>query len=705
VSDLPARSDAGPSGVRNDASAARAARLLVVDDNDDNRNLLSRRLRSKGYEVDLAPDGPSALEACAKAPYDAILLDVMMPGMSGLEVLLELRRKHAKTELAVIMATAKNDSASVVDALKQGANDYVTKPIDFPVLLARLETHLAMKAEAAERAGAQVDVTFGIAPGTVLCQRYEILEKRGEGGFAVVYRARQLSTDRDVALKHLRPDVLCAPGDNTQLERFERESKLIGELNHPNVVRLIDSGRLSLRTAGAPSTAGAGPGAGAQAGAGSKAGAQPGADAAAAGGAQAAAVVDCADGAAPAAHESGETRHERADAASQTRRRPPEQDTLAVPYIVMELLTGEPMNELIAREAPLEPARAIDLMLPVLSALAAAHDKGVVHRDVKPSNIMLAKDDRGAIEPKVLDFGIAKLTTREGTDLTVSSSLIGTPQYMSPEQALGRKNLDGRADQFSAAAVLYQALTGRPLYQGDSLLELVGRVLAGDHTPLATARPDLPPALAAVITRALSTEADRRYASMAAFGAALLPFASASAAHRWTDEFGAAAEAARASETAPSVEVVDIVVSGPAAEPAPVLAPRPARESVGAVVAPAQAGGTDPTLQLPGVAKPPPPDAPTVSPTLVSGAPRASETHRAAASSVTSPAASASATPTDASTSTSTPTPTDAPTPIDTPAAPQTSLAPTSAPVPWERVALIILATAAVLYALARYLV
>jgi DNA-binding response OmpR family regulator len=132
VSDQPARSSP-PAGLR----------LLVVDDNDDNRNLLSRRLRSRGYEVDIAEDGPAALKACETVPYDAILLDVMMPGMSGMEVLEKLRKKHGKTELAVIMATAKTDTFSVVDALKRGANDYVTKPIDLPVLIARLETHLA----------------------------------------------------------------------------------------------------------------------------------------------------------------------------------------------------------------------------------------------------------------------------------------------------------------------------------------------------------------------------------------------------------------------------------------------------------------------------------------------------------------------------------------------------------------------------------
>ena len=471
--------------------------VLVVDDNPDNSNLLARRLKGKGYIVDVASDGPSALEAVAKTTYDAIILDVMMPGMSGIEVLTKLREKHAKTELAVIMATAKTDSSSVVDALKKGANDYVTKPIDFPVLLARLETHLAMKAEtekAAAAATTKVDVTFGIKPGTVLAERYEILEKCGEGGFAVVYRARQLSTNREVALKHLRPDVLAAQSDRVHLERFERESKLIGDLNHSNVVRLIDSGSVSMQPGPPPVKP--------------KEGSDPGA------------------------------------IASQTRKRQQagtsSPDAMSVPYIVMELLQGESLSELIEREAPVDATRAVDIILPVLSALHAAHEKGVVHRDVKPSNIMLAADGRGGIEPKVLDFGIAKLTKQEDSDLTVTSSLIGTPRYMPPEQAFGKKDLDARVDQFSAAAVLYQMLTGKALYNGESYLELVSNVLAGTFVPLAEARPELPPDLPTAVTRALASQRENRFKSMLAFGRALLPFASERIARRWADEFSTA---------------------------------------------------------------------------------------------------------------------------------------------------------------------
>jgi diguanylate cyclase (GGDEF)-like protein/PAS domain S-box-containing protein len=123
----------------------RQGALLVVDDNELNRDVLSRRLGQKGYAVTVAADGPEALAAVAGAPYDLVLLDVEMPVMSGLEVLGRLRETYTQTQLPVIMVTARTEGADVVEAFRLGANDYVTKPIDFPVALARIGTHLAHK--------------------------------------------------------------------------------------------------------------------------------------------------------------------------------------------------------------------------------------------------------------------------------------------------------------------------------------------------------------------------------------------------------------------------------------------------------------------------------------------------------------------------------------------------------------------------------
>jgi len=122
-----------------------AGRLLVVDDNEMNRDLLSRRLQRRGYSVEVADGGAAALKAVEGGTFDLILLDIMMPDIDGMEVLTRLRETHSQTELPIIMATAKDESSDIVAALKLGANDYVTKPLDFPVVQARVATALAHK--------------------------------------------------------------------------------------------------------------------------------------------------------------------------------------------------------------------------------------------------------------------------------------------------------------------------------------------------------------------------------------------------------------------------------------------------------------------------------------------------------------------------------------------------------------------------------
>ena len=122
-----------------------SAAVLVVDDSAANRDMLARRLEARGYRVEAAHDGYQALARLAAGPFDLVLLDLMMPGMSGLDVLRKIRETWVVTELPVIMATASNDSDNLVSALQLGANDYVTKPLDFPVVMARMKTQLALR--------------------------------------------------------------------------------------------------------------------------------------------------------------------------------------------------------------------------------------------------------------------------------------------------------------------------------------------------------------------------------------------------------------------------------------------------------------------------------------------------------------------------------------------------------------------------------
>jgi adenylate cyclase len=135
----------------DDAPADRSAeRLLVVDDNEMNADMLARRLAKRGFAVDIAADGTTALTMIEEGGYDAVLLDIMMPGISGLDVLRRVRETHSPVELPILMATAREGNDAIVEAMKFGANDYVKKPIDMAVLLVRLDAHLSLKRSTAE---------------------------------------------------------------------------------------------------------------------------------------------------------------------------------------------------------------------------------------------------------------------------------------------------------------------------------------------------------------------------------------------------------------------------------------------------------------------------------------------------------------------------------------------------------------------------
>jgi len=146
---LPDDETHSPATLMIRAAVSKAAdgtdRVLVVDDNELNRDMLSRRLKSRGFAVMTADDGPQCLDMVKAQRFDLILLDIMMPGMSGIDVLKVIRNRYSVAELPIIMATAKDQGTDVVEALTLGANDYVTKPLDFPVVLARVENQLSLK--------------------------------------------------------------------------------------------------------------------------------------------------------------------------------------------------------------------------------------------------------------------------------------------------------------------------------------------------------------------------------------------------------------------------------------------------------------------------------------------------------------------------------------------------------------------------------
>jgi serine/threonine-protein kinase len=192
------------------------------------------------------------------------------------------------------------------------------------------------------------------------------------------------------------------------------------------------------------------------------------------------------------------------------------------PYVVMELLHGESLGEVLGRERRVETLRAISLLLPIMDGLREAHDKGIVHRDIKPENLFLSKTTRGRLQPKVLDFGIAKLEQAADTStrLTQDGAVLGSPGYFSPEQARGQTDIDFRTDIWSISVVLYELITGELPFSGPNYNALLMSILKDNAKPI-TAYGYGDDELWRILQRGLHRDRERRWGSMWELGRAL----------------------------------------------------------------------------------------------------------------------------------------------------------------------------------------
>jgi CheY-like chemotaxis protein len=390
---------------------------------------MSRRLERSGFRVLTAGSGAEALEAVRQSGVDMVLLDIMMPGMTGLDVLRTLRATRSSAALPVLMVTAKTDSEDVVEALALGANDYITKPVDFPVALERIKKELRMTQALRTEAAAAVEPRSPAqaVPGSVLGGRYRLDTMVGGGSFGTVFRARHLELNRDVAVKIL---ATSAGTDPEALARFKREGDSACRVQHPNAVAVYD---LAVNPGG-------------------------------------------------------------------------------VAYLVMELLEGRSLEKELEESGPLGPVRCAEIVVPVCSALSAAHAVGVVHRDIKPSNVFLCRSPRGEVT-KILDFGIAKLASESaiGQSLTIDGSLLGTPAYMAPER-FRRGPYGPKSDVYSVGVMLYEMLAGRLPFIPSTAdpLALVAMQAEEDPPPIRTRRADVAPTLEKLVFSALARNPDLR---------------------------------------------------------------------------------------------------------------------------------------------------------------------------------------------------
>ncbi len=195
------------------------------------------------------------------------------------------------------------------------------------------------------------------------------------------------------------------------------------------------------------------------------------------------------------------------------------------PYMVLEYLHGESLASLLERERWLPPGRIVRVLEPVMRALAFAHQRGIVHRDIKPDNIFLAEEEgEDASTPKILDFGIAKQTLPDNPRLTKTMTGLGTPSYMAPEQIVAARDVTPAADQYAIGAILYEALCGRRSHAADSYEALIVAKATQSATPLEERHPQIDPGLAKVVMRSLAISPGDRFESVLALRDALAPY-------------------------------------------------------------------------------------------------------------------------------------------------------------------------------------
>ncbi len=253
--------------------------------------------------------------------------------------------------------------------------------------------------------------------GTVLNNRYEILEIIGNGGMSVVYKARDLRLNRLVAIKILKDDAFA---DEELRTHFRTESEAVAQLNHPNIVNIFDVS-----------------------------------------------------------------------------------STSDVEYIVMELVDGITLHQYMKKRGILPMKEVIFFTTQILKALEHAHSRNIIHRDIKPQNMMLLRD--GTL--KVTDFGIARIASKQNT---LTNSAFGSVHYISPEQARGEQT-DGRTDIYSLGVILYEMLTGRLPFEGDSPLAVAMQHLNSEPMAPSRLNPEVPPAFEAITLKAMSVVPEKRY--------------------------------------------------------------------------------------------------------------------------------------------------------------------------------------------------
>ncbi len=479
--------------------AVQPARILVVDDQEDNRAVLDRRLQRQGHTVECAAGGHAALAWLRDTPFDLVLLDVLMPDLDGLAVLERIKANPATRDIPVIMISALDDVASVVRCIERGAEDHLPKPFDPVLLRARIGACLEKKRlrdvelEYLREVERVIQAATAVEAGTYASGDLAAVAHRGDelGRLARVFdamadhvRAREARLrDQVEALRREIADATRSTGAVEASEAptlpsgavFADRYEIRGEIGRGGmgmVYRALDrqlNEQVAIKTLRAETLL------------------DPG-------------VLE---------RFKSEIRLARHISNKHVVRTHDIGEQDGVYYLTMEYVEGITVRSLLDTRGKLGVAPTLAIASQLAQSLTAAHEQGVIHRDIKPQNLLL--DANGVL--KVMDFGVARLQGHQ-THLTEVGTLVGTPSYMAPEQLLA-EDFDERADLFSMGVVLFECLTGRLPFQGTTIVSIIAHLMRDEAPAPASLNADVPADVSAFVLRLLSKEPAGRPAGAA----------------------------------------------------------------------------------------------------------------------------------------------------------------------------------------------
>jgi CheY-like chemotaxis protein/tRNA A-37 threonylcarbamoyl transferase component Bud32 len=479
-------------------SGSSGARILVVDDVEDNREVLRRRLSREGFTVETAENGREALSRISTRSFDLVLLDVMMPEVDGYAVLEQLKSDQATRDIPVIMISALDDLPSVVRCIERGAEDFLQKPFDVVLLRARINASLEKKRlhdkekEYLEDVHQVIEAAIAVESGHYTSGTLASIGKRPDelGHLARVFdgmvnqmqareerlrdQIRELRGDIDVARRQTAEfPATMDLGNLTTGAHFADRYEIMAVVGRGGMGPVYRAKDLELGQEVAIKTL------------------RP---------------EFLAD----------DTILERFKSEIRLTYRITHRNVVRTHYfgewggayyLTMEFVEGVTLRQLIDTRGRLGVPSTLAIGVQLAESLAVAHAQGVIHRDIKPQNLLLDAD--GVL--KVMDFGIARLSERV-SGLTEVGLVVGTPAYMSPEQLLA-DHLDERTDLYSTGLVLYECLTGRLPFEARSTVALISKILSEDPPSPVTMNPEVPPNLSSLILKLICRAPEARIQS------------------------------------------------------------------------------------------------------------------------------------------------------------------------------------------------